>query len=99
MNKASHAASSARERWWARRGDSRGTLPLRHRASSLGAAAFSSRAPFAPPTSRLGVAAANAGPLFGPSRTEQRIILKDGRTLGFAEYGDPNGEPVLEFHG
>jgi len=31
--------------------------------------------------------------------TEQRIILKDGRTLGFAEYGDPGGEPVLEFHG
>jgi pimeloyl-ACP methyl ester carboxylesterase len=31
--------------------------------------------------------------------TEQRLILKDGRTLGFAEYGDPNGEPVLEFHG
>ena len=33
------------------------------------------------------------------SLTEQRIILNDGRTLGFAEYGDPNGEPVLEFHG
>jgi pimeloyl-ACP methyl ester carboxylesterase len=30
---------------------------------------------------------------------EQRLTLKDGRTLGFAEYGDPNGEPVLEFHG
>jgi pimeloyl-ACP methyl ester carboxylesterase len=30
---------------------------------------------------------------------EQRLIPKDGRTLGFAEYGDPNGEPVLEFHG
>jgi pimeloyl-ACP methyl ester carboxylesterase len=27
------------------------------------------------------------------------VILKDGRTLGYAEYGDPNGEPVLEFHG
>jgi pimeloyl-ACP methyl ester carboxylesterase len=33
------------------------------------------------------------------SRIEQRITLKDGRTLGFAEYGDPNGKPVLEFHG
>ncbi|HEY7247590.1 MAG TPA: alpha/beta hydrolase [Xanthobacteraceae bacterium] len=33
------------------------------------------------------------------SLTEQRISLKDGRTLGFAEYGDPNGKPVLEFHG
>ena len=31
--------------------------------------------------------------------TEQRMILKDGRTLGFAEYGDPNGKPVLECHG
>jgi pimeloyl-ACP methyl ester carboxylesterase len=31
--------------------------------------------------------------------TEQRLILKDGRTLGFAEYGDPKGEPFLEFHG
>jgi pimeloyl-ACP methyl ester carboxylesterase len=27
------------------------------------------------------------------------VILNDGRTLGFAEYGDPSGEPVLEFHG
>ena len=33
------------------------------------------------------------------SPTEQRLILKDGRTLGFAGYGDPNGKPVLEFHG
>ena len=31
--------------------------------------------------------------------TEQRVTLKDGRTLGFAEYGDPKGEPLLEFHG
>ena len=30
--------------------------------------------------------------------TEQRV-LKDGRTLGFAEYGDPKGEPAIEFHG
>jgi pimeloyl-ACP methyl ester carboxylesterase len=33
------------------------------------------------------------------SSTELQVILKDGRTLGFAEYGDPGGEPVLEFHG
>jgi pimeloyl-ACP methyl ester carboxylesterase len=31
--------------------------------------------------------------------TEQRVTLKDGRALGFAEYGDPKGEPMLEFHG
>jgi pimeloyl-ACP methyl ester carboxylesterase len=35
----------------------------------------------------------------GRPLTEQRMMLKDGRTLGFAEYGDPNGQPVLEFHG
>jgi pimeloyl-ACP methyl ester carboxylesterase len=34
-----------------------------------------------------------------PDRTAQTIKLKDGRTLGYAEYGDPNGKPVLEFHG
>lgn len=33
------------------------------------------------------------------SRTEQKLGLKDGRVLGFAEYGDPSGKPVLEFHG
>ena len=33
------------------------------------------------------------------SRVEQKLKLKNGRTLGFAEYGDPNGKPVLEFHG
>jgi pimeloyl-ACP methyl ester carboxylesterase len=33
------------------------------------------------------------------SKTDQKLKLKDGRTLGFAEYGDPNGKPVLEFHG
>ncbi len=27
------------------------------------------------------------------------IQLQDGRTLGFAEYGDPVGKPVLYFHG
>jgi pimeloyl-ACP methyl ester carboxylesterase len=32
-------------------------------------------------------------------RTAQTVKLKDGRVLGYAEYGDPNGKPVLEFHG
>ena len=27
------------------------------------------------------------------------IKLKDGRQLGFAEYGDPNGQPIFYFHG
>ncbi len=31
--------------------------------------------------------------------TEHTITLPDGRTLGFAEYGDPNGFPVFYFHG
>ena len=30
---------------------------------------------------------------------EQRIRLPDGRWLGYAEYGDPTGRPVLYFHG
>lgn len=29
----------------------------------------------------------------------QKIKLKDGRNLGFAEYGDSKGKPVLYFHG
>ena len=29
---------------------------------------------------------------------EQRVILKGGRSLGFAEYGDPKGEPVPLLH-
>ncbi len=34
-----------------------------------------------------------------PSRgREGRLVLRDGRTLGFAEYGDPDGSPVLFFH-
>lgn len=34
-----------------------------------------------------------------PDSTSQQIILKDGRTLGYAEYGTPNGKPVFYFHG
>jgi pimeloyl-ACP methyl ester carboxylesterase len=32
-------------------------------------------------------------------RTENRVKLKGSQTLGYAEYGDPQGEPVLYFHG
>src|SRR4029079_7237537 len=30
---------------------------------------------------------------------DKQIRLSDGRRLGYAEYGDPNGRPVLFFHG
>ncbi|RGP79310.1 hypothetical protein FLONG3_2539 [Fusarium longipes] len=33
------------------------------------------------------------------SRTHQTFHLSDGRQLGFAEYGNPNGKPVFYFHG
>ena len=32
-------------------------------------------------------------------KANQMITLKDGRTLGYAEYGDPEGKPVFYFHG
>ncbi len=32
-------------------------------------------------------------------RTDNTIQLKDGRTLGYAEYGDPKGKPIFFFHG
>lgn len=31
--------------------------------------------------------------------TDHIFKLKDGRNLGFAEYGDPNGKPLFAFHG
>src|SRR5215467_7104128 len=31
--------------------------------------------------------------------TDNIISLRDGRTLGYAEYGDSNGKPVFFFHG
>lgn len=34
-----------------------------------------------------------------PAREDQSILLPDGRRLGYAEYGAPNGSPVLFFHG
>lgn len=33
------------------------------------------------------------------ARQDQTFTLADGRTLGFAEYGSPNGIPLLYFHG
>ena len=33
------------------------------------------------------------------NRTNQQIKLKDGRSLGYAEYGAPEGKPVFYFHG
>jgi len=32
-------------------------------------------------------------------KTNQTIKLKDGRSLGYAEYGNPEGKPVFYFHG
>lgn len=34
-----------------------------------------------------------------PTSTDQTLRLPDGRQLGYAEYGVPNGMPVLYFHG
>lgn len=33
------------------------------------------------------------------SAPSEAIALPDGRTLGYAEYGDPSGSPVVLFHG
>lgn len=42
-------------------------------------------------------ASAVAGPA-APTR-EGRVLLPQGRALSYAEYGDPEGRPVLYFHG
>jgi pimeloyl-ACP methyl ester carboxylesterase len=34
-----------------------------------------------------------------PAHLEHRRITADGRTLAVAEWGDPNGRPVISFHG
>lgn len=36
-----------------------------------------------------------------PARSgcDRRLQLRDGRWLGYAEYGDPDGKPVVSFHG
>jgi hypothetical protein len=31
--------------------------------------------------------------------SDKAIVLKDGRTLGYAEYGEQEGTPILLFHG
>ena len=33
------------------------------------------------------------------SLSDRHILLRDGRKLGYAEYGDPQGKPVFLFHG
>jgi pimeloyl-ACP methyl ester carboxylesterase len=33
------------------------------------------------------------------SLSDRYILLRDGRKLGYAEYGDPQGKPVFLFHG
>lgn len=33
------------------------------------------------------------------NKTELKIKLKDGRTLCYAEYGDPEGKPIIHFNG
>ncbi len=32
-------------------------------------------------------------------RNDKQIKLKDGRMLGYSEYGAPDGKPVFYFHG
>jgi pimeloyl-ACP methyl ester carboxylesterase len=34
-----------------------------------------------------------------PEHLEHRLTTPDGRTLAVAEWGDPNGRPVISFHG
>ena len=33
------------------------------------------------------------------NRANQQILLNDGRSIGFAEYGSPDGKPVFYCHG
>jgi len=34
-----------------------------------------------------------------PPKVEGTVVLQDGRRLGFAEFGKPDGKPILWFHG
>jgi pimeloyl-ACP methyl ester carboxylesterase len=38
-------------------------------------------------------------PMDGPASWHASMVLDDGRTLGYATFGDPQGQPVLGFHG
>ncbi|MBV6622586.1 MAG: hypothetical protein KI793_06485 [Rivularia sp. (in: Bacteria)] len=33
------------------------------------------------------------------SKSNQTLLLKDGRQMGYAQFGDLNGKPVMFFHG
>ncbi len=45
------------------------------------------------------IAQMNASLTTVPNRQSQSLTLADGRHLGYAEYGDPSGSPLLYFHG
>lgn len=34
-----------------------------------------------------------------PVKTDNQLSLSNGRSIGYAEYGDLQGRPVLYFHG
>ena len=38
-------------------------------------------------------------PAMGEQSRERTIDLDDGRILGYAEYGEPGGAPILYLHG
>ena len=44
-----------------------------------------------------GIRAAHRG--FAATGSGRTIRLRDGRSLGYAEYGDPKGHPIFHFHG
>jgi pimeloyl-ACP methyl ester carboxylesterase len=46
-----------------------------------------------------GMSPAPGVPAIAPPRLEGTVALPDGRRLGYAEFGDPNGPLVLWFHG
>ena len=33
------------------------------------------------------------------NRTDKQLVLRDGRKLGYVEYGDPGGIPLIYLHG
>jgi hypothetical protein len=33
------------------------------------------------------------------SAEDAQLVLGDGRRLGYAQYGQPEGEPIMYFHG